>query len=134
MMDGWMRLDLHGVEISAGEWRQRCETEIVSAGGYVVAVTTVVPDQHVTLASSYLAPLAGATAASHMRLGAGEVTFDQRVVELTGVTHARGCLLDHAAELRELVGELLDRGDVRVEVLDRALARAEQVWDEQGRG
>jgi hypothetical protein len=129
MMDGWMRLPLQGVEIFAGDWRARCETEIVSAGGYLVAVTTVVPDRHLTLASSYLSTLAGPTAASHMRLRAGEVTFDQRVVALAGMTHARACLLDHAAELREVVGEVMHRDDVRVEVLDHALARAEKVWE-----
>jgi hypothetical protein len=132
MMDGWMRLELEGVEISAGGWRQRCETEIASAGGYVVAVTTVVPDRNVTLASSYLSSLAGATAACHMRLGAGEVTFDHRVVELAGVTHARGYLLDHAAELRGLVARLLSSQNVRVEILDEALSRAERVWQQCG--
>jgi hypothetical protein len=134
IMDGRMRLDLHGMEISTGDWQQPCETEIVSAGGYVVTITTVVPDQHLTLASSYLSTLAGETAASHMHLSAGDVRFDQRVLVLPGMTHARGCLLDHAAELRELVAVLLGRDDIRVELLDQALSRAEKVWETGSRG
>jgi len=63
-----VRLDLEGVEISAGGWRERCETEIISAGAYVVAVTTVIPSRRLALASSYLSELAGQTAAAHMCL------------------------------------------------------------------
>ncbi len=124
-----MRLELDGVEVCAGGWRERCETEIVSAGAYVVAVTTVIPSRGVALASSYLSELAGPTAAAHMCLTVGPVRFEQRTLDLIGQTHARGCLLDHAMQLRDLLGELLGGEDVRVEVDERALAQAERVWE-----
>jgi len=126
---GLVRLDLEGVEISAGGWRERCETEIISAGAYVVAVTTVIPSRRLALASSYLSELAGQTAAAHMCLTVRPVRFEQRTLHLAGSTHARGCLLDHAVALRELLVELLDREDVRVEVDERALQQAERVWE-----
>jgi len=124
-----VRLELDGVEVCAGGWRERCETEIVSAGAYVVSVTTVIPSRGVALASSYLSELAGPTAASHMCLTVGPVRFEQRTLDLIGQTHARGCLLDHAMQLRDLLGELLGGEDVRVEVDERALAQAERVWE-----
>jgi len=124
-----VRLELDGVEVCAGGWRERCETEIVSAGAYVVAVTTVIPSRGVALASSYLSELAGPTAAAHMCLTVGPVRFEQRTLDLIGQTHARGCLLDHAMQLRDLLGELLGGEDVRVEVDERALAQAERVWE-----
>jgi hypothetical protein len=124
-----MRLDLEGVEISAGGWQERCQTEIVGGGGYAVAVTTVVPGRQLALASSYLSGLGGETAVSHMRLAVGPASFAQRTVHLTGVTHARGCLLDHAMQLRELLAELLGVDDVRVAVDERALEDAEQAWE-----
>ncbi len=125
-----MRLELEGVEISAEGWRERCETEIIGAGAYVVAVTTVVPSRQLALASSYLSELAGETAASHMCLATRPVGFEQRTLHLAGSTHARGCLLDHAMQLRELLAGLLGRDDIRVEVDERALERAERVWEQ----
>jgi hypothetical protein len=125
-----VRLELEGVEISAEGWRERCETEIIAAGAYVVAVTTVVPSRQLALAPSYLSELAGETAASHMSLAARPVRFEQRTLHLAGQTHARGCLLDHAMQLRELLGGLLDRDDIRVDVDERALERAERVWEQ----
>ncbi len=44
------------------------DAEIVGAGAYVVAVTTVVPSRSVALASSCLADLAREIAATRMRL------------------------------------------------------------------
>ena len=125
-----MRLDLEGVEISAGDWRERCVTEIVGAGAYVVAVTTVVASRSVALASSYLADLDGETAATHMRVADPPARFSHRTVRLAGISHARGCVLDHAAELRDLLAELLDRDDVRVDVDELALVQAERVWEQ----
>lgn len=56
-----MWLELEGAEISAEGWREHCETEIIGAGAYVVAVTTVVASRQLTLVSSYLSELAGET-------------------------------------------------------------------------
>ncbi len=125
-----MRLELEGMEVCAGAWRERCETEIISAGAYVVAVTTVIPSRRLALASSYLSELAGQTAASHMCLAVRPARFEQRTLQLAGSTHARACLLDHAMALRELLGELLDREDIRVNVDERALEQAERVWEQ----
>jgi len=128
-----VRLELEGVEVCAGGWRERCETEIIGAGAYVVAVTTVVPNRRLALASSYLSELAGPTAAAHMCVTVRPARFEQRTLDLTGAAHARGCLLDHAMQLRDLLGELLDREDVRVDVDECVLERVERVW-EQPRG
>ncbi len=82
------------------------------------------------LVSSYLSELAGLTAVSHMCLAVGPARFGQRTLQLAGATHARACLLDHAMALAELLGELTDREDIRVNVDDHALRRAERVWEQ----
>jgi len=65
-----------------------------------------------------------------MCLAARPARFEQRTLHLTGSTHARGCLLDHAMALRELLAELLGRDDVRVDVDERVLEQAERVWEQ----
>jgi hypothetical protein len=65
-----------------------------------------------------------------MCLATRPARFEQRTLHLAGSTYARGCLLDHAMQLRELLAELLDRDDIRVEVDERALERAERVWEQ----
>jgi hypothetical protein len=47
---------------------------------------------------------------------------------LPGQSHPRACLLDHAAQLREAVGELLVDEEVGVEVGEETLERASRVW------
>lgn len=47
---------------------------------------------------------------------------------MPGQTHARACLLDHAAELHALLDELLGEEEVTVDVSDGALEQAERVW------
>jgi hypothetical protein len=47
---------------------------------------------------------------------------------LPGTSHPRACLLDHAAELRATVEELLDE-PVTVEIPEPALEHASAVWD-----
>jgi hypothetical protein len=46
---------------------------------------------------------------------------------LTGQSYVRACVLDHAAELRDALGELAGRADASVEVTERALLLAAQV-------
>jgi hypothetical protein len=54
---------------------------------------------------------------------------DHGVLEgLPGQSHARACLLDHAAELRDAVGELLEDEDVSVELAEETLEQAARVW------
>jgi hypothetical protein len=124
-----MRLELEGVQASGNEWRERCSTTIQAAGAYVIVVETVLLGRGVALSSCYLAGLSGSTAVSHLqKVPKVPAAFSQRLLAvMPGETHARACLLDHAAELR---GMLDPDGEeaVSVEVSDAALAHAAGVW------
>ena len=124
-----MRLQLEGVEVWADVWRERCSTTIQAAGAYVIVVETVVPSRTAGLSSCYLADLKGTTAVSHLRRAPGSPPlFSQRVLTgMTGATHARACLLDHAAELQALLDPDSEEA-LHVEISDAALARAAAVW------
>ncbi len=128
--DERMRRELDGVQVSADGWRERCATTIEPAGGYVVVVTSVVQSRAITLVSCYLGDLHRAeTGVSHLCLAAGERTrIAQRTLgEIAGQTHARACLLDHVAQLRELLDELIDK-EVSIELGEQALAQATAAW------
>ena len=124
-----MRLELEGVEVWADEWHERCSTTIQAAGAYVIVVETVVPSRTAGLSSCYLADLKGTTAVSHLRRAPGSPPlFSQRVLTgMTGATHARACLLDHAAELQAFLDPDSEEA-LHVEISDAALARAAAVW------
>jgi len=125
-----MRRELDGVEVSADGWRERCATTIEAAGGYVVVVTSVVQSRAITLISCYLGDLLRAeTGVSHLCLVPGERTrIAQRTLgEIAGQTHARACLLDHVAQLRERLDELTDQ-EVRIELDEQALVQAAAAW------
>ena len=113
-----MRVELQGLEVRDGEGSERCATAIENAGGYVVVLSSVLESRAVTVVSCYLADLDGPTAVSHMRLLPGRPRqVAQRVLKaLAGQSHARACLLDHAAELRDTLGELLEHEEVSVDV------------------
>jgi hypothetical protein len=120
-----MQIDLLVREESGGELRS--ETLIASSGAHVVVLTSVVADLALTLCSCYLGDLADRCAVSHLRCTLAGTAFTQRVVEdLGGVSLARGCLLDHAAELREAI-QAAGR-EVRVEISDATLQQASSVW------
>ncbi|MGZ6638750.1 MAG: hypothetical protein ACXVII_38575 [Solirubrobacteraceae bacterium] len=125
-----MRVELQGLEVRGAECSERCATAIENAGGYVVVLGSVLESRALTVVSCYLADLGGPTAVSHLRLLAGrprQVT--QRVLEaLAGQSHARACLLDHAAELRDTLGELLEHEQVSVDVAEATLEQAVRVW------
>lgn len=125
-----MRLELEGVRVCVAGREERSSTSIANASAYVVIVITVLMDRAVTLVSCYLANLGGETAVSHLLVAPGHSeTFSQRVLSgLTGQSHARACLLDHAAELRDVLAELEDRAKVSVDVDDCALQLAAGVW------
>ena len=97
--------------------------------------TPVVSSPTLTLTSCYLAALAGEIVVSHLRLGPGvSHAIAQRVLGgLTGETHARGCLLDHAAELRATI-EMIAAEPVGVKVEEAALELAGGVWERHGWG
>ena len=124
-----MRVQLEGVRITVGDDRLNCSTELVSDSGFVVTAITVVPDVGVQLVSCYVAGLQGPAGATHMLSASGTPRFEQHTVHLAGVNLARACLLDHAAELRELLEVEHALGDVRVDLSDRALTDAQRVWD-----
>jgi hypothetical protein len=129
-MMGAMRVQLPGLQVVADEWSEWCATVIENAGGYVVTVSSVLASQAVTLVSCYLADLAGPTGVSHLRLVPGQrPQVAQRVLDgLPGQSHARACLLDHVAQLRDAVGELLVDEEVGVELCEETLERASRVW------
>ena len=125
-----MAIELSGLVVRADEWSETCSTAIDSVSGYVVVVISVLERAGLLLVSSYLANLSGRTAVSHLRSARGRPgVFAQRVIEaMPGETHARACLLDHAAEVRDALDELIPDEEVMVEVSDEALARAAHVW------
>ena len=96
----------------------------------MVVLSSVLESRAITLVSCYLADLGGPTAVSHMRLAPGRAPqVAQRVLGgLPGQSHARACLLDHAAELRDALGELLEDEEVSVELAEDTLEQAARVW------
>ena len=129
-----MVIELTGVEVHADEWTESCSTAIETVSGYVMVVISVLRSRAVTLVSTYLANLSGTTAASHLRTcPVAPTEFSQRMLDvMPGQTHARACLLDHAAELRARLDELLHDEEVTVEVSDHALEQAARVWSGAG--
>ena len=129
--DDWrVRLDLEGLVLVRGDRRERVEGWIERAGGHVVAVASVVPSLGLTVHSAYLAALDGRAAGSHLWAAPGTPgVFAQRLLEsLPGITIARGCLLDHAAELQSAV-EAATGEPAGVEIDDQALDRAARLWE-----
>jgi hypothetical protein len=121
-----MQLDLSVRDASGA--RLRSETLLERSGAHVIVITSVLADLALTLCSSYLSDLSDRCAVSHLRCTRTGNAFAQRVVEnLGGVTLARGCLLDHAAELRATTQAAAGR-EIRVEIPDAALAQAADVW------
>ena len=125
-----MRLVLHDITVAIATTPQPSSTTIATAGAYVVVVATTLPDRAVGLTSCYLGEIDGDTAASHLHLGPGpEERLSQRVLpgDQPGLTHARTCLLDHAAELQTALAELTGEA-VSVDVAPRALDQAATAW------
>jgi hypothetical protein len=131
-----MAIELSGLVVRADEWSETCSTAIHSVSGYVVVVITVLESRALLVASSYLAHVDGPTAVSHLRSHPGVSTgFRQRIIErMPGQTHARACLLDHAAEVRDALDELIPDEEVMVEVSEQALAQATRVWSAKAAG
>ncbi|MGI8730186.1 MAG: hypothetical protein ACR2LK_09395 [Solirubrobacteraceae bacterium] len=123
-------MDLPDLTIQVAGSTEPASSAIDSLGGYVVVVTTSLPDRGVTLVSVYLSALGGDSAASHLAMTPGhDARLQHRL--LTGLqpgsTHARGCMLDHAAELQQLLADLT-ASRVSVDAGATALQRAADIW------
>ena len=125
------RFVLNGIDISIDAAAQRSSTTI-GAIGYAVVVATSLPDLVVTLTSSYLALMVGDIAASHLASVPGRPPIiDQHVLpgQQPGRTHAQACLLDHVAELHDIVqAHRAPAATVTVTIADSALEHADRAW------
>ena len=127
-----MRHALDDITVAIASTIEPSSTTIGTVGAYVVVVATTLPDRAIGLTSCYLGELDAETAVTHLHLGRGpRERLVQRILEAghAGVTHARTCLLDHAAELRGAVGEVTE-AHVTVDVGARALEHAAEAWTE----
>jgi len=125
------RLILNGIDISIDAVAQRSSTTIGGIG-YAVVVATSLPDLVVTLTSSYLALIVGNIAASHLcSLPGGPPIIDQHVLpgQQPGQTHAQACLLDHVAELRNILQAYHSPpATVTITIANSALEHADRAW------
>ena len=124
-----VRVELAGIEVRAASWVERCTSSIESASAYVVSVITVVERRSLALVSTYVGDLHGEIAVTHMSLPPGQqASFRQRVLTgLPGTAYPRACVLDHSAELRTVLEELLGE-PIGIEVSERSLEDATRVW------
>jgi hypothetical protein len=128
-----VREALEDITVAIASTSEPSSTTVATVGAYVVVVATTLPDRALGLTSCYVGELDAETAVSHLHLGPGpRERLSQRILDAAqpGVTHARACLLDHAAELRAVVSEVTEE-HVTVHVGVRALERAAQVWTER---
>ena len=129
-----MKLAIQDLDVRCAGRPERCTTTLATAGAYVVTVTSVLEDRSAALASCYLADLTAAqTAVSHMRLvpGGPAERLSQHVLGgMHSAGHARGCLLDHVAELRDLLAAIAG-AESSVDVSEATLRRAAEAWGER---
>lgn len=121
-----MRVELPAITVTVNGTDQVASTTIATAGPYVVVVATTLPDLVYSVTSVYLGDLDGTVAASHLHLTArGGQRLEQRKLAAVGpgATHARACLLDHAAELNAALG-----GNAQIDVGPAALEHAAAAW------
>lgn len=124
-----MRLELPALSVTVDGEPQRSSSTIGTIGAYIVAVATAVPGAGVTLTSVYLGQIGGDTAATHLWLAPGQAArLDHRDLGAQiGDAHARNCMLDHAAELQQLLADLAG-ATVTIDIPPAALDRAATVW------
>ena len=129
------RLQLTGITIDVDAIEQHSSTAIGAVGGYAVIVTTALADLGVTLTSSYLAAMVGDIAASHLcSVPGGPPIIDQHILpgHQPGRTHAQTCLLDHVAEVRNVLDAFHGSSAlVTVTIADTTLAQADRAWSAQ---
>jgi hypothetical protein len=126
---------LTGIDVAIDAVAQDCSTTIGAIGGYAVVLSTTLPAVGVTLTSSYLAAMVGDIAASHLSsVPGGPPIIDQHVLpgDRPGRTHAHACVLDHVAELRDVLDAVhASAALVTVAIADAALERADRIWRAQ---
>lgn len=126
---------LSAIDIAIDAIPQASETTIGTVGGYAVVLTTTLPDLAITLTSSYLAAMTGDIAASHLcSVPGGPPIIDQHVLpgHQPGQTHAQTCLLDHVAEVRNVLDAFHHSSAlVTVAIADATLTQADRAWSAQ---
>jgi hypothetical protein len=129
------RTFLSAIDIAIDAAPQASETTISAIGGYAVVLTTALPELGVTLTSSYLAAMIGDIAASHLSsVPGGPPIIDQHVLpgHQPGQTHAQTCLLDHVAEVRDILDAFTAAtATVTVTITDDTLRLADHAWTAQ---
>lgn len=124
------RVTLPDVTVTIASRPAHSSTTVSAVGAYVVVVATALPDHGVTLTSAYLAEPRGDIAAAHLLVAAGPLSAPQHRLlpgAQAGQTHARMCLLDHAAQLQGALHVHTDEV-VAIEVSPAALSRADAAW------
>src|SRR3954463_4267721 len=124
-----MREPLAGVPVRLDGTPTPTTTTIAATGGSVLVLATTAPALPLTLTSCYLARSDNALAVSHLRLTAGEETFDQYTIPPAQLhaTLAGACLLEHAAALRD-TAENTTAATITVEVDLTTLERVIEAW------
>ena len=126
---------LTGIDVTVDDVAQEATTRIGAIGGYTVVVSTSLPQLRIMLTSSYLGEMIGDIAASHLFCVPGcPPIIDQHVLpgRQPGRTHARACLLDHVAELRDTLDAYhKTAATVTVTIADSALTDAQRAWQAQ---
>lgn len=130
------RTFLTAIEIEIDAAPQASETTIGAVGGHAVILTTALPELAITLTSSYLAAMIGDIAASHLSsVPGGPPIIDQHVLpgDQPGQTHAQTCLLDHIAEVRDILEayHATSNATVTVAIADATLQQADRAWNAQ---
>jgi len=123
-------VDLPGVKIAIADTPQRSSSTITTVSGYVVVLATALPQLGVTLTSVYLGQIASDTGTMHLALApARDPQLKQGMLpgSQPGQTHARACILDHAAELQQLLTDLT-HDPVTIDIHPDALQRATGAW------
>jgi hypothetical protein len=127
---------LSAIDIAIDDVAQVSETTIGAVGAHAVILTTALPELGVTLTSSYLAAMIGDIAASHLAsVPGGPPVIDQHVLpgDQPGRTHAQACVLDHVAEVRDVLEAYHATTDatVTVTIADKTLELADRAWSAQ---
>jgi hypothetical protein len=126
---------LSAIDIAIDAVPQASETTIGAVGAYAVILTTALPELGVTLTSSYLAAMVGDIAASHLTsVPGGPPIIDQHVLpgHQPGRTHAQACVLDHVAEVRDVLEAFhASTATVTVTIADATLEQADRAWSAQ---